>query len=212
MKTIITPSGFASKPIISFIVKEGISKEDRIIIIRPKEDEMPRDAKDTLSEIKKFVSLISEDIEIDLKFVDISDFDILLIDLLEIFKNINGEVIVNTYGSVREITIGLTIINLLFKRNISKVYHYSRMDEECFILNLPTIVFPLEGMEKKVLELLESSVINDYNSLARALKVSKSTISRIINILNDKKLVSVKEAGKKKIIELSISGRLLANL
>lgn len=210
MKTLITPIGFTTTQTVSFIVKDGIGRGDRVFFLRPKEDPIDERAKKAYNEIKELITKIDPDIEVQLLMFDVSTFDRLLIDLASFFHNLKSdEIVVNNSGGVKEITIALTAVNILFNHKISRTYNFSWLERQMKEIHLPYLACPIEGTEKQLLLALIKYGPLTYNILTKKLELSKSTISRIVTRLEDKKLVSTEEIGKENKVEATTTAKLL---
>ena len=211
MKTIITILGFDTSQVFSVIVKDGISKGDGIIILRPIEDTKEMRGEKAYSEIQNLIGQISQEITFRKIILDTSNFSSMLEQISEMLKELEGEIVVNISGGVREISIALTTVTILYNKKISRIYNFSRIDGEIREIELPYLAFSLTGHDKRILDIIIEEP-RKYNELAIELDLSKSSISRIVNELEEKKIVIVKEAGKEKIVHPTLTGKLIRNI
>lgn len=209
MKTIITPLGFDTSQIISFIAKDGIERGDRVIVLRPKESPDEMRGKNAFQQTKDILNDISSDIELDKIVLDTKDFQGLIFEISDIMKDIDDEIVVNLSGGVRSILVALTTVTLFEHHQIDRIYNYERIERYMREIDMPYAHCDLKDNEKILLRSISENGPITYNELVEKLGLSKSTVSRLSNILEEKRLVNIKEKGKQKEVHLSLTGRLL---
>ncbi|MFO8156174.1 MAG: DUF6293 family protein, partial [Thiohalospira sp.] len=124
MKTIISPLGFETSPIVSFIAKDGIGKEDKIIILRPKESPEETRGNNAFSETKKLLDNISGDIQIQKVILDTKDFSEMILEISNVVKDIEGELAVNLSGGARSLLVALTTVTIFHHDKIARIYNH----------------------------------------------------------------------------------------
>jgi len=211
MKTYISTIGFDISQIISLIVKYGIEKGDRLVLIRPEEENDQR-AENTLNEIQGFTNQINHDIRIEIVRVPHKDFENCVLRLAKLIKSSEGDIIANMSGGPREILVPFVVACLLNSDKIRKTVNFSDMDRIAREITFPRIY---SDIDKKVQDILldisnhEPATITD---IAQRSHLSESTISRFISRLASIGAVQVSQKGKIKEIKLSFTGHVLLSL
>jgi len=208
MKTYISTIGFDISQIISLIVKYGIEKGDRFILIRPEDENDPR-AENTLNEIQKFTNQIHHDIKIEVFRVPHKDFEGCVIKLMNLISSQEGEIIANMSGGPREVLIPFVIACLINSHKINKTVSFSDMDRMAREISLPRITGLLDEKTKCILGDISEHQPATISGIAKRTKLSESTISRFISRLTDINAVLIAQKGKIKEITVSFTGNVL---
>lgn len=209
-KTLLTPLGFETTPVLSFIGKEGIGKGDTLIVIRPEERKEEKRGERAFNQLKETVENFSQDIKIEKRVLDTQDFTGLILKISNILKDTEGKTVVNLSGGVRTILVALTACTVFFNSKITRIYNYEIIEREMKSIELPYVFFDLTDNEQKILKkVIEEDTIS-YNDLTSTMDLSKSTISRLSNRLDDRKLVSTFKVEKQTKVSPTLTGLLLA--
>lgn len=212
MKTFIATIGWTEWPITSAIVKHGLSKEDKIVLLSPeKRDERSRVA---VNEVKHFVSKFVPFVEVSEVLVPIyspSDAIPLLARLFA--KESKGvDLIVNLSGGMRvlvlEILLALMLVNV--ENLVLELQTEDKVDVQLPVLWKPAEELPLEA--RKALKILGEYGPISLSNLAGNLKLSVATAHRLLKHLEENSIVSSKKVGKERIIELTPKGRILLSI
>ncbi len=205
MKTYISTIGFDISQIIALIVKYGIEKGDRFVLIRPEEENDKR-AENTLNEIQKFANQINSEIKVEVYRVPHKDFEESVIRLIDLIMSEEGEIIANMSGGPREILIPFVVACLINPDKIKKAVTFSDMDRMTREIVLPRIAGDLDEKTKYILSDIFRNQPTTITEIAERTKLSESTISRFISKLADMNAVSIEPKGKKKKITVSFTG------
>jgi len=209
-KTLITPLGFETTPVLSFIGKEGIGKGDKLIVVRPEERPEEKRGERAFNQLKETVENFSIDIEIEKVVLDTQDFTGMILEISNIFKKIEGDIVVNLSGGIRTILVALTACTVFFHSRIQRTYNYEMIEREMKDIELPYVFFDLTENEKTILgKTVEEHPIS-YNELTDSLELSKSTVSRLTTILENKELVSSFTVEKQTKVNPTLTGELVA--
>jgi CRISPR-associated protein Csa3 len=208
MKTYISTIGFDISQIISLIVKYGIEKGDRLILIRPEEENDQR-AENTLNEIQKFTNQINRDIKVEIFRVPHKDFEKCVIRLTDLINTSEGEIIANMSGGPRELLVPFVVACLVKSEKVKRTVSYSDIDRAAREIMLPRITGELDEKTKAILEDISKNQPATITDIAKRKKLSESTISRFISRLSDMDAVIIEQKGKIKEIRLSFTGELL---
>ena len=207
MKTYISTIGFDISQIISLIVKYGIEKGDRLVLIRP-EVENDQRAENTLDEIQRFTNQINHDIRIEIFRVAHKDFEKCVTKLTDLINSSDGEIIANMSGGPRELLIPFVVACLVKPDKVKKTVSYSDMDRVAREIRLPRITGELDEKIKAIMEDISNNQPTTITDIAKRTKLSESTISRFISKLSDIDVVLIEQKGKIKEIMISFTGKL----
>lgn len=208
-KVLITPLGFETTPVLSFIAKDGIGKGDKLIVLRPEERAEEKRGERAFNQLKETIENFSTDIEIEKVVLDTQNFNGLILDISNILKYTEGETVVNLSGGVRTILVALTACTVFFNSHIQRTYNYEMIEREMKSIELPYVFFDLTKNERKILRKVVEEQTISYNQLTSSLELSKSTVSRLSNILEDSKLVRTERVEKQTLVSPTLTGRLL---
>lgn len=209
MKTIISPLGFETDQLVSCIVKEGIEKRDRIIILRPEEMKEETRGESAYEDLKDIVKQVSKDIDIQKIVLNYRNFEDIVEKISKEIRNTEGEIVLNISGGPRIIIIALTVVGIFYQNKIKRVYNHSEIDKEIRAIELPSTFQPLKENEKKILRtMLEKSPLR-FKDLVERVKLSKSSVSRLVQKMEENNLVEVEGKGREKYASLTMSGRIL---
>jgi CRISPR-associated protein Csa3 len=208
MKTYISMSGFDTSQIISLMVKYGIERGDRIILIRPEEEKDSR-GESTVQAIKDLSRQIDSSIEVDIHRVDHRDFEGMVISLIDLLKNAQGQVVVNLSGGPREIFLAFVVACLSNSQKIFKTTNFSDIDRTMNEIVLPNITHILDERLKRVLRDVDSYQPTTITEIAQRLEISESTVSRQIGELIGLKALDLTQKGKTKEVRITLTGKIL---
>ncbi len=208
MKTYISTIGFDISQIISLIVKYGIEKGDRLVLIRP-EVENDQRAENTLNEIQKFTNQINRDIRAEIFRVSHKDFENCVIRLTDLITSSEGEIIANMSGGPRELLVPFVVACLMKSEKVKRTVSYSDIDRVAREIVLPRITGALNKRTKAILDDISKNQPTTITDIAESTKLSESTISRFISKLVDMDAVLIEQKGKTKEIRVSFTGELL---
>lgn len=211
MKTYVSLLGFDTSQFFSLIVKYGIEKNDRIILIRPKDESDNRGQK-AVRDVENMSGQIDSSIKVDVYGVNHHDFDSMLLFMVDLFGNIEGEIVANISGGPRDIFLAFSIACLSQSGRISKVTNYSDVDRELREISLPNIVNSIEVKLKTLLEDIINHEPTTASEISNRLQISESTVSRNLGKLRDLKAISVVHEGKTKYLSTTTTGKIFLKL
>ena len=211
MKTYISTIGFDISQIISVIVKYGIEKGDRFVLIRPEEENDIR-AQNTLNEIQNFAKQISSDLKVEVFRVPHKDFETSTLRLMELIKYSEGDIIANMSGGPREILVPFVVACLLKSDKIKKTVNFSDIDRLAREITIPKVVDILDEKTQNILLDISKYEPTTITEIAERTDLSESTISRFISRLNAMGAVSIVQKGKIKEITMSFTGQILLKI
>jgi len=207
MRNYITLSGFDTSQILSLIVKYGIEADDRIILIRPEQDADER-AITTIHAVQDLSRQIDSSIKVKIHRVDHQDFEGMVLSLMDLIKNTEGEIVANISGGPREIFLAFTIACLSQSQKIYKTTNFSDIDRAITEISLPNLV---RGLDEKLIKILKDVHENQptmITEIAERLGISESTVSRQVGRLADLKSIDISQKGKTKQIQVTLTGKM----
>jgi len=213
MKTYISPLGFETTHVISLIVKHGIEKYDKIILLRPEASDTRADR--AIKDVRDVVAKIDRTIVVEVVHVDHLDFGAMILQFVDLICEAappvmpEGKVIVNLSGGPREVLVALTIASLSLSELIYITTSFSDIDFELREIELPHIA---RNLDEKMWQILDDLIKHEPTTLADVatrLGVSGSTISRQSAKLAEMCAVKITPSGKSKLITITLSGRML---
>ncbi len=209
MKTYISLSGFDTTQILSLIVKYGVDRDDRIILIRPEEETDER-AEHTIEAVRVLSHQIDTSISLDIFRVDHRDFESMVIQLIELIKSLEGSIIANISGGPREIFLAFSIACLAHSQKIAVTTNFSDVDHVIREVELPVIQCTIDDKLKNILKDIVNNGPSLVSEVAGRMDLSESTASRQINKLMELGAVDATIEGKKKIVKATITGKVFA--
>lgn len=205
MKIYISTIGFDISQIISLIVKYGIEKGDKFVLIRP-EDETDKRAENTLNEIRNFTNQINSEIKVEVFRVPHKDFAGCVLKLIDLIKSSEGEIIANMSGGPREVLVPFVVACLVNSDKVKKTVTFSDMDRMAREITLPRITCALDEKTKHILLDISKNQPTMITEIAERTNLSESTISRFISRLVDMGAVLIVQKGKVKEVTVSFTG------
>lgn len=207
MKTYISLSGFDASQILSLIVKYGIESDDRIVLIRPQNENDNR-GNNIIEAVRDLSRQISSNIKVEVHRVDHHDYESMILSLTNLIKNTEGELIVNISGGPREIFLAFTVACLSQSQKINKTTNYSDIDRTMNEIALPNMTQNIDLKLRRVLNDVHENQPTTISEIASRLKLSESTVSRQIGKLAELKSLDFLPKGKSKQISMNLTGEL----
>jgi CRISPR-associated protein Csa3 len=211
MKTYISLLGTDISHFYSLIVKYGIEKNDKIVLIKS-EEECNEYEQRAFREIEDIAKKIDKSIKVDVYKVNHLDFDSMILSIIDLLNSAETEIIANTSGGSRDIFLAFSIACMTNLEKISKVTNYSDVDRELREISLPHIV---NSLDEKLNILLEDIVKHEptiASEIADRLQISESTISRNLNKLKELRAIDVNHKGKTNNISTTTTGKIFLKI
>jgi CRISPR-associated protein Csa3 len=208
MKTYISLIGFDTSQFFPLIVKYGIERTDKIVLIRSQDECDDKAVRD----IEDIAKKIDESIKVDVYKVNPLDFDSMLLSIIDLLDSTETEIIANISGGSRDIFLAFSIACMTNLEKISKVTNYSEVDRQFREISLPHIV---NGLDEKLNILLEDIVKHEptkASEIADRLQISESTISRNLNKLKELRAIDVNHQGKTNNISTTTTGKIFLKI
>jgi len=213
MKTYISPLGFDTTHIISLIVKHGIEKHDRIILLRPVASDTRADR--AIEDIRDLTTKIDSTISLDIVEIDHHDFGAMILSLMDLISSAalpgmpDSKIIVNLSGGPRDILVALTAASMALSDLIYKTTNWSDIDRELREIELPHIARTPDKKTRQILDDILKHAPTTLTEIAARLGISESTVSRSCAKLADSHAIGITPIGRNKQIALTLSGKVL---
>jgi CRISPR-associated protein Csa3 len=213
MKTYISPLGFETTHIISFIVKHGIGKGDKIILLCPETSDSRTD--NAIEVIKNLTAQIDSTIIVDIQQIDHHELDKMILFFMKLIRSanpsgvLNDKIMINLSGGPRDILIALTTACITLSESIWKISNFSDIDHELREIQLPYITRTLDKKALQILNDIDKHEPTTPIEVAKRINTSESTISRQCAKLSKMHAIKITPHGRNKQITITLSGKML---
>jgi CRISPR-associated protein Csa3 len=211
MKTYISLLGTDTSQFFSLILKYGIEKNDKIVLIKS-QDENNEHEQRAIREIDDIAQRIDKSIKVDVYKVNHLDFNSMLLSIIDLLNSTETEIIANTSGGSRDVFLAFSIACMTNLEKIIKITNYSDMEHELQEISLPYIICRLDV---KLTDLLRDIVKHEptiASEIAERLQTSESTVSRNLNTLKELRAINVNHQGKTKYISTTTTGKIFLKI
>ncbi len=200
-KTFIATLGFDQSSIVRLIGEKGLSRGDSVFLVtsvtpHPKTE-------NAIQSIREFVSKINSSVRVEVLRLDEKALTDNVIILARLIRNAVNPII-DVSGGPKGLTLSMFLAACF--SGISKVYMTTETTGER--VEVPTILFPSHAVserQRRVLSMLPARV----SELSRELGLSKSTVSRVLNLLVKKGLACKRPD---RVFELTLTGKVVLEL
>ncbi len=193
----------------SFMMKEGFSKEDELIVLVPEEKVSKGLAmgEKEVQELKKKLKDIGIDIDFRKKILNTQDFEMTVRKISDLLSTIENDVIVNLTGGNERLIIALTLCTF-YHKNVKGVYNptSTQKNEE---LEYPRSDVELTDNEQKFLETVVERGELTITELVEHTGLSKSTLSRLGSKFVEKDILESRSVKKEKVFRPKLAAELL---
>jgi CRISPR-associated protein Csa3 len=156
------------------------------------------------------IAQIEPDVDIETTEVPHDDFEAAIGQCGSLIDDADGEVVVIFGGGARDIFLPLTIAALSRTQQIHASYQFSDIDGEVRERLLPDLTANIQAQTEATLDTISTlDAPISLSSITDSVSVSKSTITRHVKLLEQQGLITSEIHGKTKVVELTVTGRLL---
>lgn len=209
MRTYISPIGFNTTSVTRTILNQNLGTNDVVVLIRPEHGSNEDRASEAIADVEQLLQEIEPSVTISVNRVPHDDFPKSVIACSDIIRAAKGEIIVNLGGGARDVVVPLTISTVAHAHKIDSLVGFSDIDGNVREWEVPRIPSNVSDGATETLKLVES---NDKQvsipSLGQQSERAKSTITRHINHLESKGLVTAWTEDRTKHVEITLGGRL----
>jgi len=216
-KTFVSTFGFTESLVLAPIVKIGLNKNDKIIVLLPADLGEEERASNALKKLEEMLRVISGGaFVLETQKVPVSDF----VKAVNIIRRLlereaeKNKVYVNISGGMRALVIEAYSATLL-ARSIKPNIHFTELELEGSTgsLKILPIIFPQQFSQTKrriLQELKKHKASLKTVDLSRNLQLSLSTLSRNLREMEADGLVKLRREGRRMLIEITEEGKVLA--
>ena len=156
------------------------------------------------------IAQIEPDVDIETTEVPHDDFEAAIGRCGSLIDDADGEIVVIFGGGARDIFLPLTIAALSRTQQIHANYQFSDIDGEVRERLLPDLTANIPAQTETTLDTISTlDAPISLSSITDSVSVSKSTITRHVKLLEQQGLITSETHGKTKVVELTVTGRLL---
>jgi len=213
MRTYVSTLGFHETRVTRPVIKHGLDPGDRVVLVRPLEEEGSERADDAVGYVEDMVEEIEPEAAVTTERIDASEFTEAVLQCSDVLAAIDPdrEMIVNFGGGAREVLLPLLIAAVLHAPRVDRAFQYTDVDQEVRELSVPNLTAQLPTNAIDTFELLarldREVTLPD---LAAESDRSKSTVGRHVESLTDVDVVTTRMESSTKHVSLSRTGQLLA--
>ena len=209
VKTFIATLGWTKWPVASLILRHGLSKGDKIVLLS--QEEKDGGSREGIKEVKGFVSKFAPGVEVLDVPVAVHDPTAAIAKLARLMRGEDergAELILNLSGGTRALVIeAILALTLLQVKGLTVEL---RTEDEVDI-RIPKVWGSFAGLspkEERALRAFGRSPLS-LGDLAKALGVSMATAHRLSGRLEKLGAIASKKAGKERRMELTEMGRMM---
>jgi len=215
MKVYITPLGFDTSHILSLLVKYGLEKEDKIVLLMS--NQVDERAESAFENVKEMIHKVGAGITVDRIKLDHNDFSGMILACVGIITNASKEdpetsIIVNLSGGPREILVALTIASVSHSPMITHTTCYSDVSRQLSQVDIPYFTSPLQNREISILSDIKENGPTSITDIAKRLHISESSISRYCARLQSISLINLMAQGKRKLANIRPSAEVILSI
>lgn len=210
MPTYIAPIGYDSTRVTRPILSQGIERNTDIHLLIPPTTTDDNRGTQAIDDVRRMVEQIEPNVDIETTEVPHDDFEAAIETCGSLIDVAQGEVVVIFGGGARDIFLPLTVATLSRTQQIHASYQFSDIDGEVRERSLPDLTANAPPQTESTLEAIGSlKAPMSLTAITDAVGVSKSTITRHVQLLERRGLVTAETHGKTKVVELTTTGHLL---
>lgn len=207
MHTYIAPIGYDSARVTRPVLSHGVTPDDKIILLQPKNENEDGRASEAVSDVKRLVTELEPSLSLELVDLEHDNFPDSIVICSELIEGAEGEVVVVLGGGARDIFFSLSVAAIAHQKLVDTVLQFSDIDGQIREIPLPNFAHQLTQSQ---IETLHSIAISDtplsLSDLAEITGISKSTAARHVQKLETNGFVESEYHGRAKIIDLTEMG------
>jgi len=210
MRTFIAPIGYDSTRVTRPILSQGIERDTRIDLLIPITTTDDSRGAQAIDDVRRMIEQIEPDIDIETTEIPHDDLEEATETCSSVIDSADGEVDIIFGGGARDIFLPLTVAAVSRTHQIHASYQFSDIDGKVRERPLPDLTANAPAQTQSTfvtIGALDTPV--SLTAITDAADVSKSTITRHVRLLERQGLVKSETHGKTKVVELTITGRLL---
>lgn len=210
MRTYIAPIGYDSTRVTRPILSQGVERDTQINLLTPTTTADDNRGTQAIDDVRRMVEKIEPNVDIETTEVPHVDFEAAIETCGSLIDVAQGEIVVIFGGGARDIFLPLTVATLSRTHKIHASYQFSDIDGEVRERSLPDLTANAPPQTESTLEAIGAlEAPTSLTAITDAVGVSKSTITRHVQLLERRGLLTSDTHGKTKVVELTTTGRLL---
>lgn len=200
----LTPFGYDPSHVLSGIVEKGITEKDTVVLVVPETNLEQERFKESKREIENFLETIKNP-KLEILTVNHQNFESAVLKITEFISKKEEKIFLNASQAAREVLLSTVIAALFQREKIEDFIIFSNVDRKNIDAELPKPVNMTENQKEHLKAIEEGSTVT---KLAKEKGWDKSTASRRVKKLNELNLVKTEKDGRKKIISLTLTGKI----
>lgn len=209
MRTYVSTLGFHSTRVTRPVLKQGLDSGDRIVLLRPADDDGGERAAEAISDIEDIVGQIDPDISVTVEQLPADDFTQTVREAVRVLDEATGEVIVTFGGGPREIFLPFTVAALVLRDEIDESLQFNDIDGSVQEVQLPDLLTPISDTAMETLGVVdELGGETTLPAIVEAHDRAKSTVGRHLDALESAGAVETTQEGKTRLVGLTLAGEL----
>lgn len=209
MRAYVSPIGYDSSRVTRPVISNGLDTDDRIVLLRPALEMDDNRATQALRDVRQMLAQIEPDVTISVVEVPHDDFEGAVIQVCDVLESIDGDIVVNLSGGARELYLALATAAHVYPDRIVAHLAYSDIDGDVRPVNLPNLVVDAPAASFATLaEIVAFGRPVSISELTEARDIAKSTITRHLQQLEARGLVTTAQEGKAKVATATFTGAL----
>lgn len=210
MRTYIAPIGYDSARVTRPILSQGVEPETQIQLLVPETDSDDNRGNQAVDDVTRMVEQIEPDVSVETTGIPHDDFERAIELCGSLIDDADGEVVVIFGGGPRDIFLPLTVASLSRTDSIDESYQFSDLDGDVRRRRLPNLTANIPPQTETTLRSISDlDTPVSLTDITDSVDISKSTVTRHVNRLDQDGLVTTEMRGKTKVVELTYTGRLL---
>ena len=213
MRTYVSTLGFHETRVTRPVIKYGLNGDDTVILVRPADERGSDRADDAIGYVEDMLTEIAPDVTVVTERVDTADFTSTVLQCGDLLDGVDPgrELIVNFGGGAREVLLPLLIATVLHAPAVDRTFQYTDVQQEVREITVPDLTAQIPTSAMETFEsIIDADGAVSLPDLATQSPKSKSTVSRHVEELAKASLVETQTVDNRKEIELSETGRLVA--
>jgi len=211
MRSYISPIGYDSTRVTRPVISYGLDTDDRIVLLRPELEMDDNRADQAVRDVRQMITQIEPDVGIELEEVPHDDFERAVCIICELLESYEDDIIVNLSGGARDIFLALCVASIAHIDRVSMILSFSDIDGDVRELELPNLTVDTPAASFSTLETIDGlDRAVSISELTEERGIAKSTVTRHLQQLEARGLVTTWQEGKSKYASITFSGRLLA--
>lgn len=214
MTHFISPIGFSSHRVTRSVAAYGPSTGDELVLVHPDQPDpgAQEQTEQAVVDVEQMLNGMVRSITVETRGIDTDAFDEAVDELSQLVMETQSPVVCLGAGAT-DITYPLFVATLAHSDHVQSVMSYSDVNNGGAALSLPELTADIPGRAEELFlalaQRMDDTEVN-VRDLAEDIEKSEATASRRVDDLVDSGLARKERYDQSKVIELTITGRLLA--